>query len=212
MTPSGCVGDPSSVERVGTQFHFDPSTYLQMVRAEIPEYDRLQSALAEATTTVEARTILDLGSGTGVTAERVLSMHPHAHLVGIDCSGDMLVRARRLVPTARFVMARLEDPLPSGPYDVVVSAFAIHHLDEAGKADLFARVASVLRPGGRFAMCDVVVPGRPVLHPVPLDEGFDVPSTVEDQAVWLSDAGLRPLVVYARDDLCILVGDRPGQR
>jgi tRNA (cmo5U34)-methyltransferase len=193
---------------VGTQFHFDPSTYLEMVRAEIPGYDRLQSALADATTTIEAQKILDLGSGTGVTAERVLSIHPGAHLIGIDSSDEMLAHAGRRVPVASFVVARLQDPLPSGPFDLVVSAFAIHHLDGSAKAELFDRVASVLRPGGRFAFCDVVIPEQPVEHPVPLDDGFDVPSSVHDQVVWLSDSGLKPHVIYAKDDLCILAGDR----
>ncbi len=193
---------------MGTQFHFDPSTYLEMVRAEIPGYDRLQSVLAEATATIQAHNILDLGSGTGITAERVLSIHSGAHLVGIDSSGEMLAHARERVPGASFVVARLQDPLPSGPFDLVVSAFAIHNLDGSAKAELFGRVASALRPGGRFAFCDVVIPEQPVMHPVPLDDGFDVPSTVDDQVDWLSDSGLTPQVVYAKDDLCILSGDR----
>ena len=190
------------------QFHFDPSTYLDMVRAEIPRYDQLQKLLAQATAGVAANTILDLGSGTGITAEQVLSIHPGAQLVGVDSSAEMLAHARQLLPTARFKVARLQDPLPSGQYDLVVSAFAIHHLDGPGKAHLFGRVASSLRPGGRFVFCDVVIPERPVPNPVPLDEGFDMPSTVHEQVVWLSDAGLEPKVVYAKGDLCILAGDR----
>jgi len=195
------------VQSVG-QFHFDPSTYLDIVRAEIPLYDQLQRLLAEATASVAAHTILDLGSGTGVTAELVLSIHPGARLVGIDSSAEMLADTRRLLPTATFMVARLEDPLPSGQYDLVVSAFAIHHLDGPGKAQLFGRVASALRLGGRFVFCDVVIPERPVPNPVPLDEGFDMPSTVNEQVGWLSDAGFEPRVVYAQDDLCILAGER----
>jgi tRNA (cmo5U34)-methyltransferase len=38
----------------------------------------------------------------------------------------------------------LEDPLPDGPYDVVVSALAVHHLAAASKADLFRRIAGVI--------------------------------------------------------------------
>lgn len=193
------------------QFHFDPSTYLAMVRSEVPGYDWLQTVLAEATTTVEAQAILDLGSGTGVTAERVLSMHPGANLVGLDSSEEMLVHARRLIPTAAFAVAHLQDPLPAGQYDLVVSAFAIHHLVGPGKADLFKRVASVLRPGGRFVFCDVVVPEQPVSRPVPLDDEFDTPSTLREQTVWLTEAGLEPLVIYAEDDLCVLAGDRSSE-
>ena len=143
---------------MGEQWHFDPDTYFAMVRSEIPGYDRLQQVLADSTADVPATAILDLGSGTGVTAQRVLSVHPGASLVGVDASEAMLAHARELVPGATFVVSDLEAPLPAGPFEVVVSAFAVHHLDGAAKADLFARVAAVLAPGGRFALCDVVVP------------------------------------------------------
>jgi hypothetical protein len=42
-------------------------------------------------------------------------------------------------------VSRLQDPLPEGNFDLVGSALAVHHLDGAGKADLFARVADRLR-------------------------------------------------------------------
>jgi hypothetical protein len=43
---------------------------------------------------------------------------------------------------------------------------------------------------------------------VPLDDGFDMPSTLQEQVAWLADAGLDPLVIYEQDDLCVLAGDR----
>src|ERR671937_534457 len=87
-------------------------------------------------------------------------------------------------------VGRLEDPLPDGPFDLVVSSLAVHHLDAAGKADLFRRIAAVLAPGGSFVLADVVVPERPedaVIHCTP---GFDLPDTVADQLEWLEAAGL----------------------
>lgn len=192
---------------MGNQWHFDPDTYLAMVRGEIPEYDALQQALADSTGAVAVRSILDLGSGTGVTAQAVLSRHRDASLVGVDASPGMLDHARSRVPSATFVVGRLEDQLPSGPFDIVVSAFAIHHLDGPGKSDLFSRIASVLAPGGRFAFCDVVVPTRPVARPVPLEEGVDRPSSLAEQLAWLSEAGLRPHVIRAHDDLAIVAAD-----
>jgi SAM-dependent methyltransferase len=48
-----------------------------------------------------------------------------------------------------------------GNFDLVVSASAVHHLDGAGKADLFARIAARLRSGARFVLGDVVVPDDP---------------------------------------------------
>jgi SAM-dependent methyltransferase len=69
-------------------------------------------------------------------------------------------------------VARLEDPLPQGSFDLVFSALAIHHLDGSAKADLFARVAAVVAPGGRFVIGDVVTP---------LSAGYAMPSTVAEQ-------------------------------
>jgi tRNA (cmo5U34)-methyltransferase len=188
-----------------SQWHFEPDSYLAMVRSEIPTYDELQAALAEATRDVPARRVLDLGSGTGVTARYVLDVHPDAELVGIDSSAAMLRHARTLVPEADFRIADLMDPLPAGPFDVVVSAFAVHHLQPSAKADLFARIATVLAPGGRFVLCDVVVPDGPVAAPVPLEEGVDLPSTVADLFEWMRDADLEPSVLVAQGDLAVLV-------
>jgi hypothetical protein len=63
----------------------------------------------------------------------------------------MLERARRVLPEGCVELhaRRLEDPLPAGPFDLIFSALAIHHLDGPGKADLFARAAARLVPGGR---------------------------------------------------------------
>jgi tRNA (cmo5U34)-methyltransferase len=190
------------------QWHFDPDTYLAMVRSEVPRYDAFQDRTADATRDVLAEPILDLGSGTGVTASRTLAHHPAATLVGIDSSAEMLEHARRAVPSATFVEGRLEDALPSGPFDLVVSAFAIHHLPSQAKADLFERVAAVLRPSGRFVLCDVVIPEQPVAAPVPLEEGFDLPDTAHDQLRWLADAGFDASVVLAEGDVAILQADR----
>jgi tRNA (cmo5U34)-methyltransferase len=181
-----------------------------MVRSEIPTYDRLQVALAEATSAVRASAVLDLGSGTGVTAEQVLRVQPGASLIGIDGSDQMLVHARRSVRGAEFLVGRLEDPLPPGPFDLVVSAFAIHHLNGATKADLFRRVASALVPRGRFVMLDVVISTGPVARPVPIEPGVDLPSSTEDLLRWLRDADLEPTVVYAEDDLALIAADRRG--
>lgn len=62
----------------------------------------------------------------------------------------------------------------------MVSALAIHHLDDRGKANLFRRVTSALAPGGRFAFVDVVVSIASVANPVPIEPGIDLPSTTSD--------------------------------
>jgi tRNA (cmo5U34)-methyltransferase len=193
--------------RVGDQFHFHPEAYLELVRSEVPAYDRLQNAVAEATSGLDARSILDLGVGTGVTAQRVLAENPSARLVGVDESSAMLDHAHRAIPSADLRAARLEDPLPHGPFDLIVSALAVHHLDGPGKADLFRRVASVVVPGGRAVVGDVVVPEDPVDAVIPIDGEYDKPSSAAEQLRWLCEAGFQAHIAWAEADLAVLVGD-----
>jgi tRNA (cmo5U34)-methyltransferase len=194
-----------------SQFHFDPATYEAMVTAEVPGYPRLQDAVAAATRGISATRILDLGTGTGITARRVLDVHPGAQLVGIDESLEMLAAARDALPPATDLrVARLEDPLPPGPFDLVVSALAVHHLDGPGKQDLFGRIAAVMNAGGRFVLGDVIVPDDPDDVVTPIDGLHDTPSTVAEQLAWLEAAGFRATTTWTERDLAILVGHLPS--
>jgi tRNA (cmo5U34)-methyltransferase len=195
------------------QFHWDPDSYLALMRAEVPEYERLQDETVAATGS-EVQRVLELGTGTGETTRRILKRHPAAVVVGIDASSEMLDHARVTLPDDRadLRVARLQDPLPHGPFDVVVSVLTVHHLDGAGKAELFDRVARQLAPGGRFALGDVVVPQDPADAVTPIDGDYDTPSSVAEQLVWLTAAGLLGQPVWAHRDLAVLVGQRSSGR
>lgn len=193
------------------QFHFDPATYLGNIRADIPAFDELQDQVVRAAEGLEVRDVLDLGTGTGETARRILALYPGARLTGIDESAEMLAAARVVVGADPLLLvARLQDPLPPGPYDLVISALAVHHLDAAGKAGLFRRVAPVLRPGGRFVLADVVVPDDSADAVTPLSPGFDLPDPIPDQLAWLEEAGFAARLAWRVKDLAVLVGDLPS--
>jgi len=181
------------------------------MHAEVPGYERLQEEVAEATRAVEARTILELGTGTGETARRVLPAHRAAHLIGIDSSDDMLAAARATLDPHRvdLRLGWIEDRLPAGPFDLVVSALAVHHLEGEGKAALFGRIHAALRPGGRFVLADVVVPERPEDAITPISADYDYPSTVAEQLRWLAAVGLSASTSWRRRDLAVMVADRP---
>jgi tRNA threonylcarbamoyl adenosine modification protein (Sua5/YciO/YrdC/YwlC family) len=203
-----------SYDELGTalegQYHFNPTTYAEMITADVPDYGRLQSELVAASGTGVAR-VLELGTGTGETARRLLAAHPEAVLVGVDASAEMLAVARGSLPASRveLLVGAIEEPLPDGPFDLVASALCVHHLDGAGKADLFSRVLSVLRPGGRFVLADVVVPVDPADATTPLTPGFDRPSPLADQLRWLAEAGFEARVPWAAGDLAVVVADAP---
>ena len=178
---------------------------------EVPSYGRLQDEIVAASNGRGVKWILDLGTGTGVTAGRVLRVHPQARLVGIDVSPKMLAAARRVLPTqAELRIARLEDPLPPGPFDLVVSALAVHHLDGRQKSDLFRRVAAILAPGGRFVLGDLIAPEDRRDAVTPIDSVFDKPSTLPEQLAWLRDAGFVAATSWLERDLVVLVGELKG--
>ena len=195
-------------EPVTEEWRWDPDTYLASMLDEIPSYAELQERAAEATEGVDARTILELGIGTGETTRRVLASHPNARLTAIDSSPEMLERAREAHPGAELHLSRLEDPLPRGPFDLVFSALAVHHLNAAGKRDLFDRIAAATRPGGRFVLADVVVPERDEDVQIEIDWVMDLPDRLDDQLAWLRDAGFDAQAVWTFKDLAVIRADK----
>jgi tRNA (cmo5U34)-methyltransferase len=188
---------------------WDPDSYLETMLAEIPGYRELEDRVAAATEGLEAQDVLELGTGTGETARRVLALHPGVRWTGVDASEAMLARASEVLPTADLHHTRLEDPLPPGPFDLVVSVLAVHHLDAAGKRDLFRRIAEVLHPGGHFVLGDVVVPERPEDVQIEIDWVVDLPDRLDDQLEWLREAGLEPETLWAWKDLAVVRARRP---
>lgn len=184
-------------------YDWNPDSYLEQMLDEIPGYAELEDAVAAAAVQLEPARVLELGTGTGETALRILAQHPAAAWVGIDASERMLARARERLPDADLRAARLEDPLPDGPFDLVVSVLAVHHLDGEAKRDLFTRVAQLSH---NFVMGDVVVPERPEDAMIEIDWAYDLPSSVADQVAWLEEAGFRDVQTTSiRPDLAVFV-------
>jgi tRNA (cmo5U34)-methyltransferase len=190
---------------------WDPDSYLASMLAEIPEYREFEDRVAAATEGIKAQNVLELGTGTGETARRVLALHPDARWTGVDASEPMLSRAREVLPEAELHHRRLEDALPEGPFDLVLSVLAIHHLDAAAKRELFRRIAEVIEPGGHFVLGDVVVPERPEDAQIEIWD-IDLPDRLDDQLAWLREAGLDPETLWARKDLAVVRASRAPLR
>jgi tRNA (cmo5U34)-methyltransferase len=188
-------------------YQFTPESYLAMMREAVPGYDRLEDETVAATGD-GAKSVLELGTGTGETARRVLDRHPGAHLIGIDGSPGMINVACENLPSDRVTLrvGRLEDPLPTGPFDLVVSALAVHHLEGADKADLFRRINTSLHRSGRFVLADVVEPVNPSYVVTGIDPEVDHPSKLDEQLAWFESAGLAAEVTWSYRDLVVIVG------
>ena len=172
------------------QFHSDPDTYLERIRAALPRYDDLQDRSVEAIP-FEPRRVLELGIGTGETTRRLLDRFPDAAVTGLDASPEMVFRAREMGIEVR--LARMEDPLPDGPWDLVIAVLAVHHLDEDQKRDLFRRVRGQSRS---LVLGDQVEAERQSLPPEPGVDFLDPPDKL---AEWAGGE-----VAWQGDDLAVI--------
>ncbi len=68
---------------MSAQFHMDPETYLDEIRAQVPRYDELQEETVEAIPFPPQR-VLELGVGTGETTRRLRARYPDAEVTGLD--------------------------------------------------------------------------------------------------------------------------------
>jgi SAM-dependent methyltransferase len=146
--------------------------------------------------------VLDLGCGDGRLAAVVLDNRATVtDVVAVDASPPMLDQARsRFADDPRVTVQEwdLNQPISEfGEFDVVVSGFAIHHLVDARKQELFAEVADQLRSGGLFANLEVIQSATPELHTVfraaigrERDDPDDKLVDVETQLGWMRTAGL----------------------
>jgi tRNA (cmo5U34)-methyltransferase len=175
---------------VSAQFHMNPDTYLEEIRADVGRYDELQEQAIEAIPFAPHR-VLELGVGTGETTRRLLESYPDIELVGLDSSPEMVFRARELGIEVR--LARMEDPLPDGPWDLVVSVLAVHHLEADGKRDLFRRV----REQSRSLVLGDVVEVEPQVTSI--EPGFDFPDPPEKVAKWCGGE-----ITWRADDLAVI--------
>jgi tRNA (cmo5U34)-methyltransferase len=124
------------------QFDWKPEIYLERIRAEIPGYDELQDQAVAAIPSSPER-VLELGMGTGETTRRLIEAHPDAWVIGLDSSPDMVFRARREYDDVQ--LARMEDPLPDGPWDLVISVLSVNQLNDEQRRNLCRQVKNQSR-------------------------------------------------------------------
>ena len=117
--------------------------------------------------------LLDAGCGTGASTAALLAAAPHAQIVAVDASGQMLAHARAKAwpSSVRFVHARVEDLAAAGvtgPFDAILAAYLIRNLpDPDGQ---LRALRDLLRPGGTLAVHEYSVRdslrGRATWHAV----------------------------------------------
>jgi len=130
------------------------SEYDARIRTFIPDYEEMLRVAASAVPRA-ARTILDLGVGTGALSAACLTVARRAQAIGIDADPEILgVAARRLGRRATLCAGSFTTtPLPAS--DVTVASFSLHHVrTRPAKRALYRRTHAALRRGGSFLIVD----------------------------------------------------------
>ena len=159
--------------------------FLEGVRGGIPfaaeQIDVMLRVVAAAGRPVGS--FADLGCGSGVLARALLTQHPHAHGTLVDFSEPMLeeahVQLANHAPRPCFVVGDLgtaawvDTVAERAPFDVVVSGYAIHHLPDDRKRQLYAEIFALLAPGGTFVNIEHVASANARLEAIADDVMID---------------------------------------
>ena len=213
---SDCCSDPDPITR---------DLYDAVQRQDVP-VGALEASLGCGNPTAlaelaEGEAVLDLGSGGGIdvilSARRV---GPTGRAIGVDMTDEMLTLARRnaaeaQIPNVEFRKGEIEDlPLDEAEVDVVISNCVINL--SVDKPKVLAEAFRVLKPGGRFAVSDVVVRGEiptEIQKSLEMWAGCVAGALQEDEyrsllaAAGFEDVEVEPTRIYQADDVRAVLSD-----
>lgn len=222
---------------IRSTFSAQSREYDAQVARIIPRYEEMLDVLVSCVSPLQGQRIraIDLGCGTGAVSRRLLDSCPGMELTCLDMAEGMLDIARQRLAgcvDVRYVLADLYEFEFDGPYDVVVSSLALHHIvtDEDKKA-LYQRIFDALLPRGSFYNADIVLGSdaqtqalymerwRSFLVQTFSEEEVDnalmpryyredSPARLLDHMRWLGEVGFREVDVVWKNYNCAVYGGR----
>lgn len=208
-----------------------PGEYDKTIATLIPHYKELIGAAATAVDVIARTTpaVVDLGTGSGTLAERILAVRPKARLIGVDADPVMLATARRRLRGAIRTIEENFERIDIPPCDVVSASFALHHIPTGRrKAAIYQRCFSSLRPGGMIVSADCYLASSTTMQKrhreawlSHLQRAYtrrkaqqflkmwakeDVYFTLDREIKLLKDAGFEVEVTWRNDSFAVLVG------
>jgi tRNA (cmo5U34)-methyltransferase len=199
---------------------------------------------------ITVRNLLDLGAGDGIATAMVAERQPVERAVLMDFSEPMMDAARERFslsgsgPAVSFVTGDFretdwhEQVAASGPFDAIVSRFAIHHVPDEDKRALYGAVLEWLVPGGTFVniehvssaselyamahdrlMIDGIIAAQEsdadaenvaATYRARQDAGANILAPVGEQMTWLTEAGFVDVdCAFKAFELAVFAGRRP---
>lgn len=155
----------------------------------------------------DAKTLLDLGCGTGLELDEIFKRFPALCVTGIDLTQQMLDALKQKHPQKALTLI-CDDYFTAdfigAPFDCAVSFESLHHFSHEKKAVLYRKIYDALGPGGLYIECDYMAQTQDEENAlfaecarlrreqgIPEDEfcHFDTPCTVGNQKRMLNGAG-----------------------
>lgn len=208
--------------------------YDESIRTFIPHYQEMLDAAAQAVATLcgPSPHVVDLGTGSGALADRVMRACRGARITGIDADPGMLAMATKRLrgPLTTITGDFLSTPLPR--CNVVTASFALHHIaTRARKAAMYAKCYRALSTGGVLVNADCCLSSIARLQAhdrkawqAHLARSYGARSahaylrawakedfyfTLDDEREMLARAGFKVDVVWRRDSFAVIVGSKP---
>lgn len=177
--------------------------------------------------------VLDLGIGTGQTAQKILKKFSLTEIDGYDISLNMINQAKeRLIGYSERVRFFHEDMIKSKfteKYGAIISVLCIHHLNPTQKQYLFERAFGALEPEGIFLIADIVKfdseaeteeneeewkkfmtdnLGDEAEHWFQNYLEEDLPDSVNNQLKWLKEAGFDAECIWEHINYAVIVAKK----
>jgi len=218
-------------------FFVEEDNYDEHIELAIPFYLQMHEEMVRFLPANPDLKVLDLGTGTGKTAEYVFKHAPGATLVGIDLFDEMLNRAKDRLNAYQSQIKLIKGDFRTEDigynYDACVTALALHHLLPTEKKTLFRQIYGALKPGGVFVMIDwtkfsttkaqQLAEQTAIAHAKnTVDEEAivfkwahhwkykNIPNTVEEMQSWLLNAGfLTADCVFRYYGMSLIIAQRP---
>lgn len=220
---------------IRSNFAKGASDYDAWIRKVIPDYDEMLDVTASfaARNGRAIRRAIDIGCGTGALSVKLIESHPGMELTCMDMTESMLDCAKNRMEgraNVRYVLADLYDFEFDGPYDLVVSSLALHHVvTDEDKRTIYQRILDALGPGGSFFNADLVLgsddsmqracmerwieflsrsfPRQEVDRIVQRYYTDDSPARLVDHLRWMDEVGFRGVdVIWKRYNYAVWTG------
>jgi SAM-dependent methyltransferase len=171
--------------------------------------------------------LLDLGCGTGLELDEIYKTHPNIKVTGVDLTKAMLDVLKQKHPNKDLTLINesyFDYDFGFERFDVIISFQTMHHFTHDKKIQLYSRVYTALKPGGKYIECDYMVieqkdedflfkENERIRKEQNIPDGefyhFDTPCTIDNQLKMLRTAQFEKVeMVWRIENTTIIVADK----